>query len=61
MTGYTVHTGSSERFTEGWDQIFGRGKKPASKKKKTAKSVAGKVGPTKTKKAKKAKKTKPKK
>ena len=29
MTGYTVHTGSNEKFTEGWDQIF---KKPAAKK-----------------------------
>ncbi len=61
MTGYTVHTGSSEKFTEGWDQVFGGAKKPASKKKKTVKSVAGKAGATKTKKAKKAKKTKPKK
>ena len=23
MTGYTVHTGSSEKFSQGWDQIFG--------------------------------------
>jgi len=23
MTGYTVHTGSNEKFTEGWDKIFG--------------------------------------
>jgi len=23
MTGYTVHTGSNEKFTAGWDQIFG--------------------------------------
>jgi hypothetical protein len=22
MTGYTVHTGSSQKFTSGWDQIF---------------------------------------
>ncbi len=24
MTGYTVHTGSSEKFSQGWDQIFGK-------------------------------------
>lgn len=23
MTGYTVHTGSTEKFSEGWDNIFG--------------------------------------
>ena len=22
MTGYTVHTGSNQKFTTGWDQIF---------------------------------------
>ncbi len=27
MTGYTVHTGSSEEFASGWDRIFGDGKK----------------------------------
>ena len=30
MTGYTVHTGSTEKFSEGWDRIFkssGAGKK----------------------------------
>lgn len=31
MTGYTVHTGSSKKFAEGWDQIF-QGTKPAPKK-----------------------------
>ncbi|MDA0807338.1 MAG: hypothetical protein O2983_16125 [Planctomycetota bacterium] len=39
MTGYTVHTGASKKFTEGWDNIFDT-KKPASKagtKKKSAK------------------------
>jgi hypothetical protein len=30
MTGYTVHTGSTVKFSEGWDQIFaGTPKKPA--------------------------------
>lgn len=23
MTGYTVHTGSTEKFSDGWDRIFG--------------------------------------
>jgi hypothetical protein len=22
MTGYTVHTGSNEKFTSGWDRVF---------------------------------------
>ncbi|NQV23363.1 MAG: hypothetical protein HQ518_03255 [Rhodopirellula sp.] len=30
MTGYTVHTGTSKKFTEGWDNIFEK-KKPAGK------------------------------
>ena len=45
MTGYTVHTGSSERFATGWDQIFSSkstkkedGSKP--KKKSSAKAKA---------------------
>ncbi|HWL08524.1 MAG TPA: hypothetical protein VNQ76_08975 [Planctomicrobium sp.] len=29
MTGYTVHTGSNDKFRDGWDRIF---KTPASKK-----------------------------
>jgi hypothetical protein len=29
MTGYTVHTGATEQFVAGWDQIF---KKPAKAK-----------------------------
>jgi len=47
MTGYTVHTGSSKKFSQGWDQIF-KGKaaaksatpssKKASEKKPEAKS-----------------------
>jgi hypothetical protein len=27
MTGYTVHTGSNQNFREGWDRVFGKGKK----------------------------------
>jgi len=55
MTGYTVHTGSSEKFTEGWDQIFsqaGVSKKPAAAKKK----AASKKATAQTKPAKKSKK-----
>ena len=32
MTGYTVHTGSNEKFREGWDKIF----RSQSKQKKQA-------------------------
>jgi hypothetical protein len=48
MTGYTVHTGSTEKFSQGWDEIFKRkkggkstakGNKPAKKKKPPAKAV----------------------
>jgi hypothetical protein len=30
MTGYTVHTGSNQKFSSGWDRIFqaGSAKKP---------------------------------
>ncbi|WP_166826874.1 hypothetical protein [Thalassoroseus pseudoceratinae] len=51
MTGYTVHTGSSDEFAEGWDRIFkkstdqkstkktpAKAKKTATKKKKKSKS-----------------------
>lgn len=32
MTGYTVHTGSSQKFAAGWDQVFkGRSKQGAAK------------------------------
>jgi hypothetical protein len=40
MTGYTVHTGSNEQFSTGWDQIFkkaGKSKGAGSKKRVTAK------------------------
>lgn len=41
MTGYTVHTGSTEKFSTGWDEIF-KSKQPKKKaaaapKKKSAK------------------------
>lgn len=35
MTGYTVHTGSNEKFSSGWDNIFA-GSKPAAGKSKKA-------------------------
>ena len=41
MTGYTVHTGSTEKFSNGWDQIF-RMKKAA--KKTTTKSTKKSTG-----------------
>ena len=48
MTGYTVHTGSNEKFTAGWDAIFAKAgaKKSAGKDKaKAARSkAAGKKG-----------------
>ena len=48
MTGYTVHTGSTVQFSDGWDRIFGgkpkagstSKKKKATKGKKTAKKSA---------------------
>jgi hypothetical protein len=45
MTGYTVHTGATEKFVEGWDHIFkkkagakgaGKAKRAAAKRKKPA-------------------------
>lgn len=41
MTGYTVHTGSSEEFASGWDRIFGGDEKKAkSEKQKPNKAKA---------------------
>ncbi len=45
MTGYTVHTGASKKFVEGWDAIFGSQKE----KKKTSGSRKKKQSVTKTK------------
>jgi hypothetical protein len=36
MTGYTVHTGSSVKFSDGWDKIFARGTKKKTPSAKTA-------------------------
>ena len=52
MTGYTVHTGATEKFVAGWDQIF---KKQAKAKGSPAKR---KQAATKTKAVKKAAKAK---
>lgn len=45
MTGYTVHTGASKKFTEGWDKIFdkkkSKGKSTKKKKSARAKSSSG--------------------
>jgi hypothetical protein len=46
MTGYTVHTGSTEKFSRGWDQIFkSRAKKATSGagKSKAKRKSAGKA------------------
>ena len=37
MTGYTVHTGSTEDFSNGWDRIFGEKPRKKEKKQKKAK------------------------
>ena len=44
MTGYTVHTGSSDEFAEGWDRIFKKAtdKKPTKKKPAKAKKTTSK-------------------
>jgi hypothetical protein len=36
MTGYTVHTGSNQKFTAGWDHIF----QGVSSNKKSASSIS---------------------
>ena len=46
MTGYTVHTGSSKKFAQGWDQIF-KGKTAATSA-KSASKTAGKKKPAPT-------------
>ena len=48
MTGYTVHTGSSEKFTQGWDQIFQNQQKKGAKQ--PAKAVSEKKAPKSSKK-----------
>jgi hypothetical protein len=61
MTGYTVHTGSSDKFSAGWDQIFAAGKakksksKDAADDKKSEKSKSAKASSSKRKSSKKVK------
>jgi hypothetical protein len=43
MTGYTVHTGSTEKFAAGWDQIFQTGSAAKSAAKSSGKSTAKKA------------------
>ncbi len=50
MTGYTVHTGTSIKFSDGWDKIFAKG---AKKKSPAAKAGAKKTQATKASTAKK--------
>ena len=38
MTGYTVHTGSTQDFSEGWDRVFGDASKTRTGKKSAKKS-----------------------
>ncbi len=67
MTGYTVHTGTSKKFSSGWDRIFGdpaegggkSGKSKKSGKKQSEKKT--KAGEKKTTKAKAKKSPKSKK
>ena len=40
MTGYTVHTGTSVKFSNGWDSIFAAKKKAAGTKKNAGKKKA---------------------
>lgn len=55
MTGYTVHTGASKKFVDGWDSIFADSKPEKKDKKKTTKASATKE-PAAKRKAKKKKK-----
>ena len=60
MTGYTVHTGATEQFVAGWDEIFKKQEKakgPSAKKKQAAakKKAPAKVAKSKGRKAEKKK------
>jgi hypothetical protein len=45
MTGYTVHTGSSVKFSEGWDRIFAGDVSAGTKKKSAAQQPAKSAKP----------------
>jgi hypothetical protein len=53
MTGYTVHTGSTVKYSTGWDNIFSgaRRQKSTGTKKKTAQPRASKSAKKKSHKA----------
>ena len=45
MTGYTVNTGSTQKFSEGWDRIFsGQATSAGAKKKSAAAAPASSSG-----------------
>ena len=52
MTGYTVHTGSTEAFADSYDKIFGAKKKSTNKKATKKKAVKAKAKKTRPKKKK---------
>lgn len=57
MTGYTVHTGSTEKFAAGWDVIFKPGKRAKSerpKKRAAAKKPRARPAASKARKTKRA-------
>tara|TARA_B100000029_G_scaffold354913_1_gene347746 strand:+ start:1509 stop:1688 length:180 start_codon:yes stop_codon:yes gene_type:complete len=47
MTGYTVHTGSNDKFRDGWDSIFADSKTDTGKSDKRAGAKASKKKPRK--------------
>jgi len=52
VTGYTVHTGSTDDYSKGWDQIFGeKSVKKEKKKQKTKKKTTAKKDSKKKKKS----------
>ena len=63
MTGYTVHTGSNERYSEGWDRVFSQPAETKSSKGKSASknpkpdSTQNTAAPSKPRKSSKAKKS----
>ncbi|MDZ4684457.1 MAG: hypothetical protein SH850_05160 [Planctomycetaceae bacterium] len=42
MTGYTVHTGSNQQFTSGWDRVFSSSGAKKSSAKTAAKAAKAK-------------------
>jgi hypothetical protein len=45
MTGYTVHTGSSLKFSDNWDKIFAKRKKKTARPETAKKTTAAKKRP----------------